>query len=304
MIETVPHHGGLGLKRFLARRLAKQVGQTMGSASQDRKTAREKMDAAGDRIACADGVRIEAGEVAGQSALIFTPEAPRPGTLLFFHGGGYIVGSAQGHKPFTSQLAKAFNMKVISANYRLAPEDVCPAAVEDCEAVLQAVREQETGPVIVSGDSAGGGVTLAAVLRHRDAGRALPNALYLISPWVDLTVSGESAVTQARHDPMLTVQGIIAAGHMYADSLDPTSPDASPLYAQLKGLPPVFIQVGEHEILRDDTVRLAARLEEAGVVHHAQIWQAMFHDFQLFGPIISEGRAAIKAARDWIEPHL
>ena len=301
-METIPHHGGLGIARFMARRLARKAGANL--AIEDRAHARALADKAGDQIPCAKGITVETGEIAGQSAIFFTPDAPREGTLLFFHGGGYITGSAQSHKPFVSQLSKALNVKAISANYRLAPENVCPAAAEDCEETLRVVRETYDGPLIVAGDSAGGGVTLAAILRHRDAGRTMPDALYLISPWVDLTGTSGTMETEARRDPMIKPEGIRSASAIYIGSGDVMSRDASPVFADLSGLPPTLIQVGEHEVLRDDSVRLAEKLTEYGVEHRAELWTAMFHDFQLFYPVISEARAAIKGAARWLETYL
>ena len=301
-METIAHHGGLGIARYFARRMAKKAGATL--AMEDQAVSRKLADISGDRVPCAPGVKVELGEIAGQSAIYFTPENPRPGTLLFFHGGGYITGSAQSHKPFVSKLSQVLNMKAISANYRLAPEDICPAAAEDCEKTLRVVRESEDGPLILAGDSAGGGVSLAALLRHRDAGRRMPEAVYLISPWVDLTGAGESMKTEADHDPMITPHGIKGASALYVGDGDNRSRDASPLFADLSGLPPILIQVGEHEVLRDDSVRLAEKLKEYGVEHRAELWSAMFHDFQLFYPIISEARTAIKDAAAWLETHL
>lgn len=304
MLVTIPHHGGLGLKRFMARRLAKKTGENMLSASHDLDGARALVDRAGDRIPCAPGVAIETGEVAGLTTLNFSPENPRPGCLLYFHGGGYMVGSAQSHKPFVSHLSKALNIKAISVNYRLAPEHPCPAAPEDCANALKTVQAQTDGPIIVAGDSAGGGVIMAALLRHRDAGLDMPQAAYLISPWLDLTGSGASMVSEARREPMLSAEKMPDVVGLYTKGVDLKSQDASPLFADLKGLPPIFIQVGEFEILRDDTVRLAERLEAEGIPHRAEIWKAMFHVFQMFGVLIPEGRAAIKSAAKWLDAYL
>lgn len=303
MIETIEKQG-LGVRRIVAHYMARQAGRLTLSPGNPRQVARARMNKSGDRLPCAPGVTINTMELAGRPALHFTPDTPKPGAILFFHGGGYSLGSPQSHKPLVSRMSALFGMEAYSADYRLAPEHVCPDAVEDGEDVLQLVRKQTEGPLIVSGDSAGGGLTLACVLRHRDAGRPMPDALYLLSPWTDLTLSGDSVASRARRDPMLTPEALAAGAALYLDGRDPRDPDASPLFADLKGLPPVFIQVGQDEILLDDSTRLHARLDEAGVAVHCEIWKGLFHDFQLFSPLLREADTALERAKAWIEPRV
>ncbi|MEQ8404137.1 MAG: alpha/beta hydrolase [Oceanicaulis sp.] len=304
MIETVSHFGGLGVRRLIARYMARQAGKLTLAPDNPRQVARARMNKSGDRLPGAPGVAIDEIDLAGRPALHFRPENPKPGAIVFFHGGGYSLGSPQSHKPLVSRLAALFEMEGFSADYRLAPEHVCPAAVEDGEDVLQAVSKQTAGPLIVAGDSAGGGLTLASVIRHRDAGRPVPQALYLISPWTDLSLSGESTASRAHKDPMLAPHFLQKGAELYLDGCDPRDPDASPLFADLRGLPPTFIQVGEDEVLLDDSARLHARLEEAGVDVHCEVWKAMFHDFQMFSPLLSEADAALERAKAWIMPRL
>lgn len=304
MIETIPHSGGLGVRRLIARFLARRAGRLILSPEIPRQVARARMDKSGDRAPCAPGVGVEQIELAGRPALHFTPETARPGAILFFHGGGYSLGSAQSYKPLVSRLSAVLGLEAFSADYRLAPEHVCPAAPEDGEDILHLVRKRVDGPLIVAGDSAGAGLTLAAVLRHRDAGRAMPQALYLLSPWSDLSMSGQSSASRAHADPMLAPHFLLKGAELYLDGRDPRDPEASPLFADLRGLPPTFIQVGEDEILLDDSTRLHARLEEAGVDAHCEVWRSMFHDFQVFSPLLSEADQALDRAKAWIEPRL
>ncbi|WBQ11801.1 alpha/beta hydrolase [Hyphomonadaceae bacterium BL14] len=304
MLERIGRQGGLGLRRYLGRRMARKVGRSALSRDSSVEVQRARMDHAGDRLPAPKGIVIDRITYAGLPALAFTPRQPEPGLILFFHGGGYSRGSAQSHKPLVARLSALFNRRAVSVDYRMAPEHACPAAVEDGAAALALACAEEDGPLLLAGDSAGGGLALASLIRQRDAGGGLPDALYLISPWTDLSLSGDSVKTRADADPMLTPGNLKAGAELYLRQLDPRDPDASPLYSDLSDLPPVFIQVGEDEILLDDSVRLHAALEAAGVVTRCEVWAGMWHDFQLFAPLISEADASLERARDWLKPHL
>lgn len=304
MLERIGKQGGLGLRRYLGRRMARKIGRSTLSRDSDVEAQRARMDHGGDRLPAPKGVEIERITYAGLSALAFTPRQPEPGLILFFHGGGYSRGSAQSHKPLVARLSALFNRRAVSVDYRMAPEHACPAAVDDGAAALALACAEVDGPVLLAGDSAGGGLALASVIRQREAGGPVPTALYLISPWTDLALSGASVKARAGADPMLTPGNLKAGAELYLRRLDPCDPDASPLYADLADLPPVFIQVGEDEILLDDSVRLHAALEAAGVEAHCEVWAGMWHDFQLFAPLISEADTALERARDWLTPHL
>jgi acetyl esterase/lipase len=304
MIETVAKQPGLGLRRVLARRLARQTGLKVMSPDNPRQLARARLNKAGDRVPTAPGVAVDEIEFAGRPALDFRPAGARPGAILFFHGGGYILGSPQSHKPFVSRLAAALNIRAIAPDYRLAPEHVFPAAVEDGADALALLRKEIDGPILVAGDSAGGGLTLASVIAQRDAGRAMPEGLYLMSPWTDLTASGDSTKTRAAADPMLKPGYLARGAELYLDGADPASPTASPLFADLKGLPPTLIQVGAREILLDDSRRLAAAMETAGVEVRCEVWEEMFHDFQLFSPLLPEADQSLAHVKAWAHDYL
>lgn len=303
MIETVAKHRSLGIRRLLARHMARESGRKVMSPDNPRALARARLNKAGDRVPCAPGVAIEQIEYAGRPALDMRPADARAGAILFLHGGGYSLGSAQSHKPYASKLAAALNLRTVSLDYRLAPEHVYPAAVEDACDALVALREDTEGPLLVAGDSAGGGLTLSSVLAHRELGRPMPDGLFLISPWVDLSGSGESLKTRERVDPMLKPHFLTRGVELYLDGTDPTDPGASTLFADLSGLPPTLIQVGDHEILLDDSKRLYKRLKEAGVAVTCEIWEAMFHDFQLFGPLLPEADMSLRHVQDWARAH-
>ena len=220
------------------------------------------------------------------------------GALLYFHGGGYIAGSAEGYRGLPAMLGEAMQLPAYSVDYRLAPEARFPAAVEDAAAAYRALVESGIPParIVLAGDSAGGGLALAALVSLRDQGVVLPAAALLLSPWVDLACQGESFITKANEDPSLTPTGLQAAAGHYLGTADPRSPLASPLYASLAGLPPLLIQVGSAEILLDDAVRLAGRAGAAGTAVQLQIWPGMIHVWQSFAFMLPEGREAISAA--------
>ena len=204
--------------------------------------------------------------------------------VLFFHGGAYHLGSPARLRGLLVLLSAAAQARVLSAGYRLAPEHPFPAAVEDA---LTAYRWLIAGgtharQTVISGDSSGGGLALAALVALRDAGDPLPGAAVVISPWTDLDLGGESLRSRAAVDVMLTPDGAREAADWYFAGQDARHPYASPLYADLRGLPPVLIQAGDAEILRDDSVRFAAAAQAAGVDVTLEIWAEMPHVWHAF----------------------
>ena len=304
VIETVAKQGTLSLRRLLARHMARTAGKTVMSPENPRQIARKRMDAGADRLPTPDDIRIEQIEVSGLSALSFTPDEVRPGLLLFLHGGGYCLGSAKSHRPLVTRLSKALRIKAVSVDYRLAPEHIFPCAVDDGVTALNWAMSQSDGPVLIAGDSAGGGLTLASLLRQREQGRPLPQGVYLISPWTDLTGSGDSIKSRAAADPMLKPDWLTTGAQLYLEDTPADTPEASPLFADLAGLPPMFIQTGDDEILRDDSIRFAQKLEQAGVPVHCEIWTALWHDFPLFAPLLPEADLALERLTNWAEPIL
>lgn len=303
-IEHIPARKGLRLRSFLGRRMARKAGRSSLSPATSAEHARARMDKAGRQLPMPKDVEVARTEIGGCDALAFAPQSARSGTLVYLHGGGYSRGSALSHRALVARMASAFGLNAISINYRMAPEHPCPAAIDDAVAALKAVMADETGPIILAGDSAGGGLALSAAIRLRDAGERVPDALYLLSPWTDLSMSGESVRGNALRDPMLNPDYLGAGGALYLGGRPGTDPEASPLFADLAGLPPTLIQVGSDEILLSDSTRLAEKLGAAGVPVDCEIWDGMWHDFQIFSPLIPEADWAIDRARVWVELQL
>lgn len=237
------------------------------------------------------------GGVSGEWVMPARPCSAGEPLLLYLHGGGYFTGSPRAHRPITASLAKA-GFSVFVPEYRLAPEHPYPAAVDDAESVWNGLLAlgHTPGAITVSGDSAGGGLALALMIRLRDKGKALPAAAALFSPWTDLAVTGDSVHSNARREAMFGAREVRIAADWYLNGAEPSTPEASPLYATLAGLPPLFIEVGEREMLRDDSTRLAARAQADGVNATLTIWPIVPHVWQLACSFLPEGRHSLKRA--------
>ncbi len=222
--------------------------------------------------------------------------------VLYFHGGAYHFGSPARLRGLLSLLSAAAQARVLSVGYRLAPENPFPAAVEDA---LTAYRWLIAGgtharQVVISGDSSGGGLALAALVALRDAGDPLPGGAVVMSPWTDLALGGESLRSRAAVDVMLTPDGAREAADWYLAGQSDRHPYASPLYADLHGLPPVLIHVGDAEILRDDSVRFAAAARAAGVDVTLEIWPEMPHVWHAFAGLVPEADEAVERIGRWL----
>jgi len=245
--------------------------------------------------------------LAGLEAERFQPENPDgDGVVLFFHGGGYSIGSLNTHRTFCGSLAQACNAVVISVAYRLAPEHAFPCAVDDAVAAYRALLAQGHVPIriVIAGDSAGGGLALAALIALREAGDALPCAAVCLSPWTDLAVTGASVDSRAAADPMLAPWELHAFARRYLNGSDARNPLASPLYADFAGFPPMLIHVGDAEVLLDDSTRLAHRARAAGVDVTFKLAPEMIHVWHFFSPIIPEGRDALAEVGAYIRARL
>lgn len=225
--------------------------------------------------------------------------------LVYYHGGGYVIGSLDSHSELCSRLALTCNVRVLSVGYRLAPEHPFPAGLDDCVAVTRDLsqREASAGGVFVGGDSAGGGMALSVMLRMRAAGDALPRAAVLYSPWTDLTSSGESYSSRAELDPMIEAARIGSMAGLYAADAPLDDPLVSPLHADLAGLPPLLIQVGDHEVLLSDSTVLASRARDAGVSVTLETYPGAFHVFQAV-PGLPETESALLATAAFLARYL
>ena len=230
--------------------------------------------------------------------------------LLYVHGGGYVIGSAATHRRLCEDIAAASGCSILNLDYRLAPEHPFPAAVDDAIAGLQFMQENgpdgpgEAESAFVAGDSAGGGLTLATLLAARERGVAMPNAAIGISAWTDMAVTGKSITTRADADPLITDAAMIKQmAAAYVGGGDAEDPLASPVYADYAGLPPLLLQVGDAEVLLDDTRRVAERASAAGVDVTEEVWDEMFHVWHAFAPMLPEGREAIARIGEFVKQH-
>jgi epsilon-lactone hydrolase len=224
-------------------------------------------------------------------------------TILYLHGGGYYFCSPRTHRSVSFGLATRTGAHLFSLDYRLAPEHRFPAALDDALAAYRRLIAAGALPqsVVLAGDSAGGGLALAALVALRDAGEPLPAGAVLFSPWTDLAVSGASIKTNDGVDPMFCGASIARAAKLYLGDTPATHPYASPLYADLKDLPPLFIQAGSTEVLLDDARRVADRATQAGVTVEFEVWPKMPHGWQLWVPFLPEARGALDDAAHFVK---
>lgn len=226
------------------------------------------------------------------------------GTLLWFHGGFYVLGSPRTSAALASTVARRTGMKVISVDYRLAPEHPYPAALDDAvacyRAILGSAEGRDPGRVAVVGESAGAGLAAALLIAARNQGLAMPAAGVLFSPYADLTLTGDSMKTKAGVDPSFTAEAIARRAADYVGGADPADPLISPVFADLRGLPPLLIQVGTHELLLDDAVRLAARAAAADVPVTLEVTPGVPHLFQAFAAMLDEGDAALVRVTEFL----
>jgi monoterpene epsilon-lactone hydrolase len=248
------------------------------------------------------GVRISQARVGCLGEWVEVPgvaaDAP---VMLYLHGGGYVVCSPRTHRPITAFFATA-GFRVFCPDYRMAPEHPFPAALDDALASYEGLlsREVRPGMIVVAGDSAGGGLTLALLVALRDRKRPLPAAAALLSPWTDLAITGETSRTNAKRDAYITGPAAARTAALYFGNADPRDPFVSPLYADLHGLPPIIIHVGEREVLRDDSTRLAERLRATGSEVVLSVWPVLPHVWQIFHRMVPEGRESLAQMADFL----
>jgi acetyl esterase/lipase len=260
---------------------------------------RAGLEAMAGGFALAPDVRVETLTIAGMRAESVTSAATSAAhTILYLHGGGYVVGSLNTHRELAARLGRAAGCRVLLIDYRLAPEHVHPAAVDDTVTAYRWLLDHGAVPerVAIAGDSAGGGLTIATLVALRDRDVPLPRAGVCFSPWVDMEATGESMDTVTT-DPMLNRELILHFAAFYLKGgIDPRTPLASPLYADLRGLPPLLIQASNDEVLVDDAKRIAERAREAGVACELELTDEMPHVWQIFASMLPEGQQALERA--------
>jgi len=245
----------------------------------------------------------EAVDAAGVPAEWFAAAGASGDRLIYYlHGGGYVVGSVNTHRELLGRISRAAGARVLAIDYRLAPEHPFPAAIEDSVAAYRWLLSTGADPanIVIAGDSAGGGLTVATLVALRDAGDPLPAAAVCISPWTDMEGSGASMTTKAEVDPMILLEHVSEGAKAYLGGADPRNPLASPIHADLAGLPPLLVQVGTSEVLLDDSTRLAERARAAGVDVTLEPWQEMIHVWHFFALILPEGQQAIDRIGEFV----
>lgn len=231
-----------------------------------------------------------------------SPAGHAASTILYCHGGGYYFCSPQTHRSIAFGLATRAKASVFSLDYRLAPEHRFPAALDDAVAAYRCLIARGTPPesIVIAGDSAGGGLALATLVALRDAGDPMPAGALLFSPWTDLAATGATLRSNDGLDPMFSGAAIARAAKLYLGETPGTHPHASPVYADLRGLPPLFIMAGSTEVLLDDSQRVADNARAAGVDCELEVWKKMPHVWPLFSPFIPEANRALDNAAAFV----
>ena len=269
---------------------------------------RKRLDEVGSIWPVADDVALEAVDLDGvPGEFSIAPGSDPSRVLLFFHGGGYCSGSIVSHRRMVTEAGRAGGLRTLAVGFRLAPEHPFPAAYDDAFTAWRWLRQRgiAANRIVVGGDSAGGGLTLALAMRLRDAGEQLPACLWLASPWTDLTMSGATLETKDAVDPLIHkgYLGELADAYVPA-GMTRTDPRISPLFADLRGLPPMLIQVGSAETLLDDSVRFAGAAGAAGVAATLEIWPDMIHAWPLWNAKLEAGRQALVRVGQFVRQHL
>jgi len=278
-----------------------------GDAAPTREQRRAAMDAFGEMGSLPPGCLHEPVVTGGVKGERVAPTSAAEGRrILYLHGGGYVGGSPRSHRPLVARLADAARASAIVAEYRLGPEHPCPAAVEDAVAVYRAMLDDGAEPerLIVAGDSAGGGLTLALALQLKALDLPQPAGLFVISPWADLTQSHRTYRSKLADDPMITKAGLDDSAAAYLGGFDPRDPRASPVFGDFSGLAPLLIQVGSEEALLGDSLTLAERAGHARVEVRLEVWPEMIHVWHAFGGQLGAARRAIAAAGSWMDEKL
>lgn len=292
-------HMSMSPREFLA--LLKSVKKELDGVPSPKEMRADLADFS-KRVRIADGVTSEAVDLNKVPCLRIAPETPNDGHVLYFHGGGYISGSPSSHLGVTSEIAGQTQSTVWSADYRLAPEDPFPAAVDDAIACYRALLEKvgTADRIIVAGDSAGGGLSVALMFLAREQNLPLPAGLALMSPFADLTLSGWSHSIAKDRDFLATPEVLEVMAGWYAGEAEKTDPLVSPYRGDFSGFPPMLVHVGSEEVLLSDSMRLAERAGAAGASVEVKVWPLMPHVFQLHTKFLADANASVEEISAWI----
>jgi epsilon-lactone hydrolase len=269
---------------------------------------RRRLDEIGSTWPVASDVTVTAVDIDGvPGEWSVVPGSDTSRVLLFFHGGGYCSGSIVSHRRMVSEAGRACGVRTLAVGYRLAPENPFPAAFNDAVKAWHFLRTQGIAAehIVIGGDSAGGGLSLAVALQLRDAREQLPACLWLVSPWTDLTMSGATLVSKDADDPLIHKAYLCELADAYlGGAAEEKNPYVSALFAELTGLPPMLIQVGSAEALLDDAVRLAGAAGAADVAVRLEIWPHMIHAWPLWNAALQAGRAALSQAGSFVRGYV
>jgi monoterpene epsilon-lactone hydrolase len=249
------------------------------------------------------GIQAKQVDINGINAeWLFTSEAPQAKVILYLHGGGYVSGSIRSHRVMCVPLAKQTGLRILTPGYRLAPEHPFPAALEDVLSVYRWLLKQryESKNIFLAGDSAGGGLSLAAVLSLREQGDPLPAGVICLSPWADLSLSGDTYRTNEKSEPVLSIEDLSEWALVYAGRSNHRNPLVSPVYADYQGLPRILIQVGSEEVLLDDARSIEKKASAAGVDVSLNIYEGMWHVWHTVGTSLPEARAAFEEIHQFV----
>jgi len=253
-----------------------------------------------------DFIRAEPADTAGVKAeWLTTPAIDAGRAILYLHGGGYVLGNISTHRDLAGRISRAARARVLIIDYRRAPEHPFPAALEDSLAAYRWMLSNGVDPsgLVVVGDSAGGGLAVATLVSIKETNRAMPAGIVCLSPWVDLALTGASMTSKAGIDYLVRREEIAGHAKRYLAAKDPRTPLASPLYADLSGLPPMMVQVDTAETLLDDATRLAERARKAGVKVTLDIGEDMIHVWSSFASVLDEGQQAINRIGEFVRRH-
>lgn len=287
----------ISLRARIVKRLSGRYFDRIDALTVDPVDVRIGLDRLTRHLPLSRGVQSEMMMLGGRPTMRLTPrQTLTDAVMLYLHGGAYLMGSPLSHRSFVSKLAKAAGIEAVIPDYRLAPEHRFPNAVEDAVAAYRDLLGNGYRPerIVVAGDSAGGGLTMALLLALRDRDLPMPAGVFLFSPWTDLAATGESMESNRDRDPWFSKEDIAHAALFYCDPDKLTDPLASPVYGDMHGLAPVYIQVGDLEVLLSDSTRLADNIRAAGGEVELEVWPEMWHVFQVFYRFMPESRPAIR----------
>ncbi len=295
------------LQSYIFRPLIRRIMSEQFDARKSVAEIRAYVAKNGRPLTLARGTKIQAATVANLPAYwIDAPGVNPEHVILYLHGGGFIMGFSPFDETMLSRLSRDAGARILALDYRLAPEHPFPAPVDDTVAAYQWLLQQGVPPqnIVIGGDSSGGNLALSGMIMTRDSGDPLPAGIFCFSPGTDMTLSGPSFESRAKRDPVLSLPFLEYARPFYTGDADLRAPLLSPIFADLHGLPPMMIHVGDDEILLSDAEELATKARASGVAVDLVVWPHMWHVFEIFAPFLPEARRAVAATGAFVKRQL